>query len=92
MIKNIVSISGFIGKPEFAKKTRGDQYLFVNNRFIKHSYFHHAIASAFEGVIPPQHVPTYFIYFEIDPKLIDVNIHPTKTEVKFLDDKIIYVF
>ncbi|MDR0603280.1 MAG: DNA mismatch repair endonuclease MutL [Bacteroidales bacterium] len=87
---NIVNVSGFIGKPEFAKKTRGLQYLFVNNRFIKHSYFHHAISSAFGEIIPATHFPTYFIYFEIDPKLIDVNIHPTKTEIKFQDEKIIY--
>ncbi|MDR1459521.1 MAG: DNA mismatch repair endonuclease MutL [Bacteroidales bacterium] len=87
---NIINISGFIGKPEFAKKTRGEQYMFVNNRFIKHPYFHHAIASAFEEVIPTKHFPTYFIYFDVDPKLIDVNIHPTKTEIKFQDEKIIY--
>jgi DNA mismatch repair protein MutL len=87
---SIINISGFIGKPEFAKKTRGEQYMFVNNRFIKHSYFHHAIASAFEEVIPAKHFPTYFIYFDVDPQLIDVNIHPTKTEIKFQDEKIIY--
>ncbi|MDR1505377.1 MAG: DNA mismatch repair endonuclease MutL [Prevotella sp.] len=87
---NIINIRGFIGKPEFAKKTRGEQYMFVNNRFIKHPYFHHAIASAFEDVIPAKHFPTYFIYFDVDPKLIDVNIHPTKTEIKFQEEKIIY--
>ena len=87
---DIVNISGFIGKPEFAKKTRGEQYLFVNKRFIKHAYFHHAIASAFEEVIPAKHFPSYFIYFDIDPKMIDVNIHPTKTEIKFQDEKLIY--
>ena len=87
---DIVNISGFIGKPEFAKKTRGEQYMFVNKRFIKHAYFHHAIASAFEEVIPAKHFPSYFIYFDIDPKLIDVNIHPTKTEIKFQDEKLIY--
>jgi DNA mismatch repair protein MutL len=85
-----VNISGFIGKPNFAKKTRGEQYMFVNNRFIKHPYFHHAICAAFEDVIPEKHFPTYFIYFEVDPQLIDVNIHPTKTEIKFQDEKIIY--
>ena len=87
---DIINISGFIGKPEFARKTRGEQYMFVNNRFIKHAYFHHAIASAFEEVIPAKHFPTYFIYFEINPQMIDVNIHPTKTEIKFQDEKIIY--
>ncbi len=86
----IVNITGFIGKPEFAKKTRGEQYMFVNNRFIKHPYFHHAVTSAFEEVIPAKHFPTYFIYFEVDPKSIDVNIHPTKTEIKFQEEKIIY--
>ena len=87
---DIVNISGFIGKPEFAKKTRGEQYLFVNERFIKHPYFHHAISSAFEEVLPANHFPTYFIYFEVNPQMIDVNIHPTKTEIKFQDEKIIY--
>ena len=87
---DIVDISGFIGKPEFAKKTRGEQYLFVNKRFIKHPYFHHAISSAFEEVIPANHFPTYFIYFDVNPTMIDVNIHPTKTEIKFQDEKIIY--
>ena len=87
---DIVNISGFIGKPEFAKKTRGEQYMFVNNRFIKHAYFHHAIASAFEEVIPAKHFPTYFIYFDVNPQLIDVNIHPTKTEIKFQEEKMIY--
>jgi DNA mismatch repair protein MutL len=87
---DIVTISGFIGKPEFARKTRGEQYLFVNDRFIKHPYFNHAIVSAFEEVIPQEHFPTYFIYFQIHPKLIDVNIHPTKTEVKFQEEKFIY--
>jgi DNA mismatch repair protein MutL len=86
----VVNIGGFIGKPEFAKKTRGEQYLFVNNRFIKHPYFHHAIASAFNDVISANHFPSYFIYFTIDPTLIDVNIHPTKTEVKFQEEKVIY--
>jgi DNA mismatch repair protein MutL len=87
---NIVNISGFIGNPAFARKTREEQYLFVNNRFIKHPYFHHAIASAFKEIISAEHFPTYFIYFDIDPTLIDVNIHPTKTEIKFQDDKTIY--
>ncbi|MDR1878142.1 MAG: DNA mismatch repair endonuclease MutL [Bacteroidales bacterium] len=87
---DVVDISGFIGKPEFAKKTRGEQYMFVNNRFIKHPYFHHAITSAFEDVISANHFPTYFICFNVHPNLIDVNIHPTKTEVKFQEEKIIY--
>ena len=89
---DIVRIYGFIGKPDAARKTRGEQYLFVNERFIKHNYFHHSIASAFEEVIPERHFPTYFIYFEINPEMLDVNIHPTKTEVKFRDERLIYSF
>lgn len=87
---NIVKFSGFIGKPEFAKKTRGEQYFFVNNRFFKHAYFYHAIENAFQELLPEKAFPTYFINFEIDPKEIDINIHPTKTEIKFLDEKTIY--
>ncbi|MDD3331415.1 MAG: DNA mismatch repair endonuclease MutL [Bacteroidales bacterium] len=87
---NLVNISGFIGKPECARKTRGEQYLFVNQRFIKHPYFHHAICSAMDELIPAKHFPTYFIYLEVDPSKIDINIHPTKTEVKFQEEKFIY--
>lgn len=87
---DIVDIKGFIGKPEFARKTRGEQYLFVNNRFIKSGYFHHAIKRAYDSLISKDHHPSYFLYFEVDPSLIDVNIHPTKTEVKFRDEKAIY--
>jgi len=89
---DIVRIYGFIGKPNAARKTRGEQYMFVNERFIKHNYFHHSIASAFEEVIPEKHFPSYFVYFEVNPEIIDVNIHPTKTEVKFQDEKLIYSF
>ena len=89
---DVVRIHGFIGKPNAARKTRGEQYLFVNKRFIKHNYFHHAIASAFEEVIPEKHFPSYFVYFEVDTEMIDVNIHPTKTEVKFQDERLIYSF
>ena len=89
---DIVRIYGFIGKPNAARKTRGEQYLFVNKRFIKHNYFHHSIASAFEEVIPEKHFPSYFVYFEVNPEMIDVNIHPTKTEVKFQDERLIYSF
>jgi DNA mismatch repair protein MutL len=87
---SICNISGFIGKPEFAKKTRGEQYFFVNNRFIKHAYLHHAVISAFEELLPSNSFPSYFLFISIDPKEIDINIHPTKTEVKFQDDKSIY--
>lgn len=87
---NIVKISGFIGKPETARKTRGEQFFFVNNRFFKDAYFHHAVIKAFEGLIPERTFPSYFIFFEIDPAKIDVNIHPTKTEIKFEEDRFIY--
>ena len=85
-----VNISGFIGKPEFAKKTRGEQYFFVNNRFIKHPYLNHAVDNAFQELLPNKAFPSYFVYFDIDPKQIDINIHPTKTEVNFQDNKLIY--
>lgn len=87
---NIVKISGFFGKPETARKTRGEQFFFVNNRFFKDAYFHHAVIKAFEGLIPERTFPSYFIFFEIDPAKIDVNIHPTKTEIKFEEDRFIY--
>jgi len=86
----IVTISGFIGKPEFAKKSRGEQYFFTNNRFIKSPYLHHAVENAYQELIPKDSYPTYLIYLTIDPKMIDVNIHPTKTEINFLDMKNIY--
>jgi len=86
----IVNIHGFIGKPEFSKKTRGEQYFFANGRFIKNPYLHHAIENAFQQLIPKDSFPTYFIYLTVDPKNIDVNIHPTKTEVNFQDIKSIY--
>ena len=86
----ICNISGFIGKPESAKKTRGEQFFFVNNRFIKHPYLNHAVVSAFEELLPANSFPAYFIFIEIDSKEIDINIHPTKTEIKFQDDKSIY--
>lgn len=87
---NIVKFTGFIGKPEFAKKTRGEQYFFVNKRFFKHPYFYHAIENAFHELLPEKAFPTYFINFDINPKEIDINIHPTKTEIKFQDEKTIY--
>ncbi|MCD6090961.1 MAG: DNA mismatch repair endonuclease MutL [Bacteroidales bacterium] len=85
-----VTISGYIGKPEFAKKTRGEQFFFANNRFIKHPYFHHAVANTFQELIPENAVPSYFIFIDVDPKSIDVNIHPTKVEVNFIDKRLIY--
>jgi len=87
---DFISISGFIGKPEFAKKTRGEQYFFVNNRFIKHPYLYHALLNAYEELIPANSHPSYFIFFQVDPQTIDINIHPTKTEIKFTDEKLVY--
>jgi DNA mismatch repair protein MutL len=87
-----LTITGFVGKPETAKKTRSDQYFFVNRRFIKSAYLHHAIANAFEGLIPKESFPSYILYIDVDPAQVDVNVHPTKQEIKFEDDKIIYAF
>ncbi len=85
-----LDIHGFIGKPEFARKTRGEQYFFVNGRYIRHPYLHHAVENAYHELIPKENIPTYFIFIETDPSTIDINIHPTKTEVNFLDSKVIY--
>jgi DNA mismatch repair protein MutL len=87
-----LDISGFIGKPETSKKTRGDQYLFVNNRFVKSAYLNPAIVSAYESLIPDASFPFYAIFLDIDPVHLDVNVHPTKQEIKFEDDKIVYAF
>jgi len=87
---NMVNISGFICKPEFAKKTRGEQYFFANGRFIRNPYLHHAVETAFQELIPKDSFASYFLYLELDPGNIDVNIHPTKTEVNFTDSKSIY--
>jgi len=86
----VVRISGFINRPEFAKKSRGEQFFFVNNRFIKSPYLHHAVLSAFEGLIKSDSYPGYFLYLNVDPGSIDINIHPTKTEVKFDDEHTLY--
>lgn len=85
-----VTIDGFIGKPESAKKSRGEQFFFVNKRYIKHSYLHHAVLSAFESTIQENSHPFYVLFIEIDPAHIDINIHPTKTEIKFDDERAIY--
>ncbi len=87
---DLVNISGFIGKPEFAKKTRGEQYFFANGRFIKSAYLHNAVDRAFKELIPDDSIPSYFLFMEVDPQTIDVNIHPTKTEINFQDIKSIY--
>ncbi|KKL85966.1 hypothetical protein LCGC14_1949470, partial [marine sediment metagenome] len=86
----IVKIKGFITKPEFAKKSRGEQFIFVNNRFIKSPYLHHALVAAFEGLIKSDTYPGYFLYLEVNPASLDINIHPTKTEVKFDDEHSLY--
>ncbi|RED47555.1 DNA mismatch repair endonuclease MutL [Seonamhaeicola aphaedonensis] len=86
----VLKISGFVGKPEFAKKTRGEQYFFVNNRFIKSAYLNHAIASAFEGLLRSGTHASYFLNLKVDPQTIDINIHPTKTEIKFDDEHTLY--
>ena len=86
----IVSVEGFVVKPEFAKKGRGEQFFFVNNRFIKSPYLHHAIISAFEGLIKEGGQPGYFLFLEVNTQSIDINIHPTKTEIKFDDEHAIY--
>lgn len=87
-----MNIYGFAGKPETARKTRGDQYFFVNNRFIKSAYLNHAVNNAFEGMIAKDSFPGYVIYIDLDPAQVDINVHPTKQEIKFEDEKIIYAF
>jgi DNA mismatch repair protein MutL len=87
-----VNIYGFVGKPETAKKTRGDQYFFVNNRFIKSAYLNHAVNSAFEGILAKDSFPGYVLFIDLDPAQIDINVHPTKQEIKFEDEKIVYAF
>ena len=87
-----LTITGFVGKPETSKKTRSDQYFFVNRRFIKSAYLHHAVANAFDGLIAKENFPSYILYIDVDPTQVDINVHPTKQEIKFEDDKIIYAF
>lgn len=86
----VVNVEGFIVKPEFAKKKRGEQFFFVNGRYIKSHYLHNALREAFEEVLSGEHHPGYFLYLSVNPTEIDVNIHPTKTEVKFEDERAIY--
>ncbi|MCM4159319.1 DNA mismatch repair endonuclease MutL [Antarcticibacterium flavum] len=86
----IIKISGFVGKPEFAKRTRGEQFFFVNDRYIKSPYLNHAVTAAFEGLLKDKAYPSYFLYLTVDPGSIDINIHPTKTEIKFDDDHALY--
>ena len=87
-----LNIYGFVGKPETAKKTRGDQYFFVNNRFIKSAYLNHAVMNAFQEMISTDSFPIYVLFIDLDPTQVDVNVHPTKQEIKFEDEKIVYAF
>ncbi len=87
-----MNIYGFVGKPETAKKTRGDQYFFVNNRFIKSAYLNHAVMNAFDEMIAKDSFPMYALFIDLDPSQVDINVHPTKQEIKFEDEKIVYAF
>lgn len=86
----LINITGFVGKPEFAKKSRGEQFFFVNDRYIKSAYLHHAIMNAYEGLLKEGNQPSYFLYLQVPPHTIDINIHPTKTEIKFDDEHSLY--
>jgi DNA mismatch repair protein MutL len=86
----LIKIKGYIGQPKFARKTFGEQFFFVNNRFMKHPFFHKAVIQAYEKILPPESIPAYFLYFDIDPESIDINIHPTKTEIKFENESAIW--
>lgn len=86
----IVTIQGFVSKPEFAKKNRGEQFFFVNDRFIKSGYLHHAVMAAYDGLLKEGTQPSYFLHFQVPPNTIDINIHPTKTEIKFDDESALY--
>ncbi len=87
-----MNITGFVGKPDVAKKTRGDQYFFVNSRFIRSAYLNHAVMNAFSELIPKDSFPMYALFIDLDPGHVDINVHPTKQEIKFEDEKIIYAF
>ncbi|MES2278192.1 MAG: DNA mismatch repair endonuclease MutL [Bacteroidota bacterium] len=87
---SIIKLHGYVGKPEFARRTRGEQFFFVNNRFIKDAYLNHAVLTAFEELLPDESYPLYVLFIDIDPSRIDINVHPTKTEIKYQDDKAIY--
>ncbi|RKD92720.1 DNA mismatch repair endonuclease MutL [Mangrovibacterium diazotrophicum] len=87
---SLVKIKGFIGQPKYARKTYGEQFFFVNNRFMKHPFFHRAIMQAYEKILAPDSYPSYFLYLDVDPECIDINIHPTKTEIKFENETAIW--
>lgn len=89
---DVLNINGFIGKPEAATRTRGMQFFFINNRFIRNAYLHHAVVQAYEGLIEKEAFPFYVLFLEIDPARVDVNVHPTKQEVKFEDDRLMYAY
>ena len=86
----LLKVTGYIGRPEAARKTRGEQFIFVNQRYIRNNYLSHAVTSAFEGLLPDNSFPFYVLFVEIDPKHVDVNVHPTKTEIKFDDERAVY--
>lgn len=87
---NVIKLRGFVGKPEFARKTRGEQFFFVNNRFIRDAYLNHAVLMAFKELLPEDTYPLYVLFIDIDPSKIDINVHPTKTEIKYQDEQTIY--
>ncbi len=87
---SIIKIRGFIGQPKYARKTMGEQFFFVNGRYMRHPYFHKAVMLAYEQLLPPDTFPSYFLFMEIDPAAIDINVHPTKTEIKFESDREIW--
>ena len=89
-VTHSISVRGFVGKPEASKKSRGDQFFFVNNRFIRSAYLNHAVLAAYEGLLARDTHPFYVLFLELDPKAIDINVHPTKTEIKFEDEKTVY--
>ncbi len=87
---SLVKISGYIGQPKHARKTFGEQFFFVNKRFMRHPFFHKAVMQAYEKILPPDSIPSYFLFFEVNPENIDINIHPTKTEIKFENESAIW--
>lgn len=87
---DLVKVTGYVGKPDFARKTRGEQFFFVNRRYIRSNYLHHAVMNAYEGLLPENTFPFYVLFVEIHPRHIDVNVHPTKTEIKFDDERAVY--
>lgn len=89
---DLLNIQGFIGKPDAATRTRGMQFFFINNRFIRNPYLHHAVVKAYEGLIEKESFPFYVLFLEVDPARVDVNVHPTKEEVKFEDDQMMYAY